>query len=204
MRKDKKPVIGLAGGIGSGKSYIAGLFAELGCGLIDADAIVAELYRRGRFNGQLVELFGKDALNEDKTVNRGYIASKAFSDSDKLRRLNEIVHPAVIDESRRRIEDFEHDEAVEAIVLDVPLLIESGMDSMCDCLVYIETPLDIRVERLKKRWDNPAEEIKKREIYQISLDIKKKKAKYNIINVPHMQVRQQVRSVFTDIMNDCG
>jgi dephospho-CoA kinase len=195
----RKPYIGITGGIGSGKSFVAALFAELGCGVIDADRIVSDLYKSGQLNADLVKLFGNDAVKKDKSINRKHIASIAFEKPGKLKELNDLVHPLVISESKRLAALLSKDQSVKAVVFDVPLLLETGMDSMCDFLVYVETPAHLRLERLKKRGIKSEEQLKKREKYQISLDIKKKNAKYIIINSSYEQAREQVHAIFTDI-----
>ncbi|AQQ69964.1 Dephospho-CoA kinase [Limihaloglobus sulfuriphilus] len=196
-----KPYIGITGGIGSGKSFVAALFAELGCGVIDADRIVSDLYKSGQLNADLVKLFGTEAVNDDKSINRKHIASVVFEKPEKLKQLNALVHPLVISESKRLSSLLSKDNSVKAVIFDVPLLLETGMDSMCDFLVYVETPLRLRLERLKKRGIKSEEQLKKREKYQISLDIKKKNAKYVVINSSYEQARRQVYAIFTEILD---
>lgn len=139
-------LIGLTGGIGSGKSTVAGLLVDRGAVLVDADAVVHELQAPGQPVLQaMVERFGEEILNEDGTLDRAAVANIAFGDEEALADLNSIVHPAVRTELANRVlaqADTDH-----VVIMDVPLLTESGMDGLAGVIVVDVDP-DVAVARL--------------------------------------------------------
>lgn len=138
-------LIGLTGGMGSGKSTVSAALAERGATVIDADAIVHELQRSGtEVFAAIVERFGPEVVGDDGELARAVIAERVFADPDELTALNAIVHPAVGLEIERRIAAAGSDDVV---ILDVPLLVESGRDDMAGTIV-VDVPVDLAVERL--------------------------------------------------------
>ena len=139
-------VIGLTGGIGSGKSTVSALLAAKGAVIIDADAITRELQQPGtEVFAAMVERFGPGIVAADGTLDRAAVADLVFNDADALKDLGGIVHPAVGVEIARRLEaeqDTDH-----LVVLDVPLLVESGRDDMA-ALVVVDVDPEIAVARL--------------------------------------------------------
>ncbi len=139
-------LIGLTGGIGSGKSTVSALLAERGAVVIDADAIVHELQAPGQpVLAAMVEQFGPGILGPDGTLDRQAVADIVFSDTDALTALSAIVHPAVAAEIAQRMEAETQTDHV--VVLDVPLLVESGRDDMAG-LVVVDVDPDLAVQRL--------------------------------------------------------
>lgn len=139
-------VIGLTGGIGSGKSAVSSRLAERGAVVIDADAITRELQEPGQpVLAAMVERFGPDIVDAQGALNRQAVADIVFSDSAALADLNAIVHPAVGAELARRLE--EQAETDNVVILDVPLLVESGRSDMLALLVVDLDP-EVAVERL--------------------------------------------------------
>jgi len=139
-------LVGLTGGIGSGKSTVSAALAERGALVIDADAIVKELQRRGApvFEAMVAE-FGDEIVGPGGELDRPAIAEMVFGDSEALRRLTDIVHPAVNDEITQRLETAADTDRV--VILDVPLLVESGRDDMAGTIV-VDLPVDIATQRL--------------------------------------------------------
>ena len=139
-------LIGLTGGIGSGKSTVSGLLAERGAVVIDADAIVHELQAPGQpVLVAMVERFGPAILGPDGALDRQAVADIVFADAAALADLTAIVHPAVGAEITRRMEAEVTTDHV--VVLDVPLLVESGRDDMAG-LIVVDVDPDIAVLRL--------------------------------------------------------
>jgi len=139
-------LVGLTGGIGSGKSSVSSLLAAKGAVVVDADAITRELQEPGTpvFDA-MVERFGAGIVADDGTLDRPAVADIVFGDPDALADLNAIVHPAVGAEIARRLEaevDTDH-----VVVLDVPLLVESGRDDLVG-LVVVDTDPEVAVQRL--------------------------------------------------------
>ncbi len=139
-------LVGLTGGIGSGKTTVSAALAELGAVVIDADAIVKELQSPGQpVLEAMVERFGGGILFADGTLNRQAVADIVFGDDDALADLGRIVHPKVSEEILRRVTEQEHSDNI--VVLDIPLLTESGWEGMVGTIV-VDLDEAVAVERL--------------------------------------------------------
>ncbi|MFO7279348.1 MAG: dephospho-CoA kinase [Thermoanaerobacterales bacterium] len=140
-------VIGLTGGIGSGKSTVSAMLAERGAVVVDADAIVRELQQPGTpvFDA-MVERFGREIVAPDGTLDRAAVADRVFGDPEALADLNAIVHPAVGAEIARRLEELAPTDAV--VVLDVPLLVESKNPYPVAGLLVVDVDPEVAVRRL--------------------------------------------------------
>jgi dephospho-CoA kinase len=139
-------LIGLTGGIGSGKSTVSSLLAEHGAVIIDADAITRQLQQPGQpLLQELADRFGREILTESGELNRPALASVAFSDPEALKDLNKIVHPAVAKEMDRQMNEVRHTDKV--VVLDIPLLAENPRKGLCGVIV-VDVPVDLAVHRL--------------------------------------------------------
>jgi len=139
-------LVGLTGGIGSGKSTVSGLLQARGAVIIDADAIVREVQQPG--SPVLVELaqkFGSDVLAEDGSLDRQAVANIVFTDPDALKALNAIVHPAVGREMNDRLIAQRTSENV--VVLDIPLLTENPREGLQGRIV-VDVPVELQVQRL--------------------------------------------------------
>jgi dephospho-CoA kinase len=177
-----KPVIGLTGGIGSGKSTVARLFARLGCGVIDADALAREALQDSHVVRQLVSWWGDGILDEQGRVDRRKIADIVFDKPDELARLEAVVHPAVHHrrhEIRRQMQD---DPAIVAIVEDCPLLLEKQLDRQCDVVVFVKADDEVRRRRVLASRGWSPEELARREKNQMGLDIKANRADHVLQN----------------------
>lgn len=139
-------LIGLTGGIGSGKSTVSARLAELGARVIDADAITRELQQPGtEVFAAIVERFGDGVVAADGSLDRKALAAKVFGDPEELKALTDIVHPAVgVTIAERMAEAAGTDDVV---VLDVPLLVESGRDDMA-AMVVVDLDPEVAVQRL--------------------------------------------------------
>ena len=139
-------LVGLTGGIGSGKSTVSSLLAGHGAVVIDADAITRQLQEPGQpVLAAIVARFGSAVLDGDGRLDRPGLAAIVFNDPEALKALNEIVHPAVGAETARRIA-AEHD-TDHVVVLDVPLLVETGRRGLA-AVIVVDVPTDVAVERL--------------------------------------------------------
>lgn len=142
-------LLGLTGGIGSGKSTVSAMLAGLGAVIIDADAIVKELQEPGQpLLRELADEFGNSILREDGSLDRLALASVAFADKEKVAALNKIVHPAVGREMNRRLEEQRATDNV--VVLDIPLLAENPREGLCGVIV-VDVPVDTAVTRLMEQ-----------------------------------------------------
>lgn len=141
-------LVGLTGGIGSGKSTISSLLEGKGAVIIDADAIVREVQLPGSsVLAELAEKFGSEVLAADGSLDRQAVANIVFTDPDALKALNAIVHPAVGKEMNRRM--IEQRTTDHVVVLDIPLLTENPREGLQGKIV-VDVPVEVQVERLVK------------------------------------------------------
>ena len=139
-------LVGLTGGIGSGKSSVSTLLATKGAVIIDADAIVREVQEPGSpVIAALAEAFGSDVVAADGSLDRQAVAQIVFTDPDALKKLNAIVHPAVGAEMNRRI--VEQRATSNVVVLDIPLLTENPREGL-QARIVVDVPEEVQVERL--------------------------------------------------------
>lgn len=138
--------IGLTGGIGAGKSEVSGLLASYGAVLVDADLIAREVVAPGTEGLKaVVAEFGPQVLRADGSLDRPALGALVFSDPERLRALNAIVHPLV----RARSAELEEAAAPDAVVVhDVPLLAENGLAPLYDLVVVVDAPDEVRLDRL--------------------------------------------------------
>jgi dephospho-CoA kinase len=139
-------LVGLTGGIGSGKSTVSAALAERGALIVDADAIAREVQAPGSpVLAKLAERFGSGVLQADGALDRPALASIVFSDPDALKDLNGIVHPAIGAETNRRV--LEARDSDRVVVLDIPLLTENPRPGL-QGIVVVDVPVETQVERL--------------------------------------------------------
>ena len=201
----KKPIIGILGGICSGKSTVAGEFAKLGCKVIDADIIAHELLDRKDIMERVVGLFGETILNSEEKIDSRKLAGIVFSDSDKLSSLNKIIHPFVLERAEELIEKYYGQSQVKAIVLDMPLLAEVGWDKRCDKLIFVDCKRELRIKRAKKKGVFDENQLKIREKFQISLDNKVSITDNTIDNNSGFSaLAKQIANIFSCIIDKWG
>ena len=193
----KKPkVIGLTGGIASGKSTVAKMFAQLGAAVIDADALAHEALASPEVSEKLRKNWGKE-LFDGKRPNRARVAEVAFRDPAKLRELTDWVHPPVIREMRAQLDRALADPRVPLIVVDAPLLIEADLDSWCDAVVFVDAARALRAERTRTARGWSKDEIRRRESAQAPLAEKRRRAAARIDNNgPEEKTRARVARLF--------
>ena len=196
----KKPIIGILGGIGSGKSTAAAEFAKLGCKVIDADKIAHELLEEPSVKEKVVGLFSRSILNPEGKIVREKLAEVVFTDADKLSSINEIIHPIVLQRAEKLIKKYNSQKQVKAIILDMPLLVEVGWDKRCNKLIFVNCDQKLRLNRAKKLGFDK-NQVKIRENFQISLDNKANLADNTIENNSDFSVlAKQVVNIFSYIM----
>lgn len=145
------PLIALTGGIASGKSTIARRLAERGAVVIDADAIVRDVQAPGSpVLARIAERFGAQVIDADGALDRAALAAIVFTDATAREELNQIVHPAVQAESRRRFDLALAERSDALVVYDVPLLVEARVDDPWDLIVVAHAPEHLRLRRLRE------------------------------------------------------
>lgn len=174
-------VIGLAGGVGAGKSAVASAFASLGCLVADSDAQARAALQRPEVVRTLVEWWGKSVLDADGGVDRSRVASIVFERPEERRRLEGLIHP-LVRETRGALIDRASTEGAPAVIVDAPLLFEAGLDSECDAVVFVSAPREVRLARVARSrgWD--ARELDRREAAQWPVEKKRAACGYEIDN----------------------
>jgi dephospho-CoA kinase len=143
---------GLTGGIASGKSTIARMFAALGCVTIDADQVVTQLYQPGRMGHQaLVRTYGESILTPDGAIDRRKLADVALATDEDAKKLNALIHPLVIEEQTRLIAAEEGAGGDRIVIVEATLLIESGGKSRFDRIIVVDTDPETQVARAVAR-----------------------------------------------------
>ena len=196
-----KPVIGIVGGIGSGKSVVAQAFGQLGCLVIDADEQVRQAYKDYRVKQALKHWWGRMVVDPDGEIDRAAVARKVFAHPDELRRLEQLLHPMVTEGRERVMKSHADDSQVVAFVWDIPLLLETGLQEQCDAVVFIDAPVEQRLARIAatRGWD--AEQLDSREKLQMPLDKKREISEYVIVNTAGVDdLHAQVREVLSRIL----
>ena len=201
----KKPVIGILGGISSGKSTVAEEFAKLHCGIIDADKIAHELLRTDSVKKQIAQQFGQNVFDPTGEVNKKKLADAVFDNEENLSRINAIIHPSVLTRAEEMITNYNRDPEIAAIVLDMPLLMEVGWEKRCEKLIFVACNKQNRLKRAQQKphfHANNQKNVKKRQNFQISLDKKAKIAHYVVDNNSGREILiQQITDIFSNIVN---
>jgi len=164
-----KLVIGLVGGIGSGKSRIAEGFEGLGAHVISGDRLGHEALRQPATIKQIVTRWGREVLDEHGEVNRRELGKKVFADPKELRELEKLVFPHIQRRIREEIESAQEMPGIRYVVLDAAVMLEAGWDAECDYVVFVHAPKDVRMERLARERGWTIEDLEARERAQLPL-----------------------------------
>ncbi|MDG1360900.1 MAG: dephospho-CoA kinase [Phycisphaerales bacterium] len=168
------PVIGLAGGIGAGKSAVASVLASAGCVISDSDRDAAKVLADPAVVETLRSWWGDEVLAPGGVIDRSVIAARIFGDDDARRRLESLVHPAVHRLREARFAAAPAD--VTALVIDAPLLFEAGLAEACDAVFFVDAPWASRLARVTEHrgWDES--ELRRREAAQLPIEEKRRRA----------------------------
>jgi dephospho-CoA kinase len=174
-------VIGLAGGIGAGKSSVAAAFARLGCAVIDSDREAKLALDRPEVLATLKQWWGAGVVTPAGKADRAAIGKIVFADPTQRTRLENLIHP-LIRRTRAQAQAEARAEGAPAILYDAPLLFEAGLDALCDAVVWVECPREERLRRVKssRGWDDA--ELAKREAAQWAVEMKRAKCSHEIWN----------------------
>jgi len=187
-------IIGLTGGIATGKSTVSAMLAELGAAVVDADQVAREVVLPGEpALRQVAETFGQAVLNEDGTLNRKKLGEIVFADEMKRKALEAILHPAIRQVMNDRIDRLERENPGRLVVADIPLLYETGLDARYPEVLVVYVPPDVQLERLMKRDGLTEAKARERLNAQLPIDEKKKRADWVIDNSGTLEeTRRQV------------
>ncbi len=199
---NKKPIIGILGGIASGKSTLAKELENRGCAVIDADAIAKQLLGTDDVKKQIRDQFGSGVFDTAGQVDKAKLADMVFTGRASVEAINAIVHPKVLKRTEELIAQYRNDAAVKAVVLDIPLLLETGWEKRCDKLIFVDCSRSARLERASKKGLFDENQLKKRENFQISLDKKQKIAHYIVDNNKNLsELTKQIGEIFPALIS---
>ncbi|HET6365382.1 MAG TPA: dephospho-CoA kinase [Nitrospirota bacterium] len=197
-------IVGLTGGIASGKSLVAKVFQDLGAHIIDADKIVHELLEPGQQAWEeVVKYFGPEIVFPDKTIDRRKLGAIVFNDAEKRAWLNQCLHPKVFAVYTARVKHLSARELDAIIVLDAALLIETGYHKKMDRIVVVYADQEQQMERLTSRDRFSREQALVRIRSQMPLSEKRKHADYVIENTgTREETEQQAREIFQKLKQE--
>lgn len=192
-------LVGLTGGIATGKSTVAEMFSENGAVIVDADVIARDVVQKGTPAWEKIRAeFGDEILLDSREIDRDKLGDIIFNDTAKKKLLNRIVHPAVFEKMGERIKTIEEDTPDALVMLDVPLLIESGMQDGFSHVILVYVTEDIQVKRLMARDGYSEQDAYARIRSQMPIDEKKDKVDIVIDNSRGpAHTREQVLDVYT-------
>lgn len=192
-----KPIIGLAGGIGSGKSVVADMLADCGCGVIDADKLAHELLADAT---ELIRKWWGDSVITGGLPNRKKIAEIVFANPVELKRLEDFLHPLIALRQKFIIAEYNVDNSILGIILDAPKLFEAGSDKLCDAVIFVKSSRETRISRVVGIRGWTESQLCDREIMQESVRKKEDIADYVVDNNSDLgSLRSQVEQAFSSI-----
>ena len=196
------PVIGVTGIIGSGKSTVSRIFVELGARMFDADQVAKEITDTDQevLTGIRAD-FGDEVFTSSGELDRRELAAKVFNDPRALQVLNQLIHPKVLQRLREFVVETLSDSSSKLVVVDVPLLYETGLESEVDAVVVVMAPEEVCVQRVHRARGWSAEEIRQRMCNQLSQQEKVERADFIISNDGNIEkLTQECMAVFKKIL----
>jgi dephospho-CoA kinase len=194
-------IVGLTGGVATGKTAVSQALREEGAYIIDADQIARELVQphKPAWN-EIVRAFGKEILQEDSSVHRKELADRVFTDPEQRKVLNQILHPRIKEEIARRAREIVQKDPGAIVVIDAPLLIELGMHHNVDRLIVVTSTQTQQIERLKKRDGRSTEEALELLSSQMPVEEKAKLADFVLRNEGSLEeMKKRAKEVFKEL-----
>ncbi len=204
MKPSNKPyILGLTGGIASGKSNVAGYIRGFGCPVIDADEISRNITAKdGPALPHIRQAFGDYVFYDNGELNRSSLSAIVFFDCDKLKLLNDITHPIIFEKMKRKLNELSDNPIV---TLEVPLLFETGMDKICDEVWTVYTSFENQMKRLMKRNKLTEEQARARILCQISNDERLARSDYSIdSSFEYENTFRQTQELWNDLLRRLG
>jgi dephospho-CoA kinase len=194
--------VGLTGSIGVGKSFVASLFSELGCHMLDADQTAREVVMPGTPGLRaLTQAFGEEILNPNGTLNRKQLAAVVFADESQRQRLNHILHPFIIARQDEILREWETQDPRGIGMVDAALMIESGGYRRFDKLIVVHCRPEVQLERLMLRDELSRDEAQRRIDSQMPQEEKQKFADYLIDTSDGFEItRTQTKHVYEKLI----
>ena len=175
-----RPTIGIAGGIGSGKSTVARILARLGCEVCISDDTARAVLEAPEVRAAVIDRAGAGVRAPDGSVDRAALGRALFADPALRADVERIMHPRI--EARRRAQFAAAPLSTRALIIDAPLLFEVGLERECDAVLFVDTPRDLRLARVRasRGWDDA--ELARREASQIPLEEKRRRSSDLVAN----------------------
>jgi len=194
-------IVGLTGGVASGKTAVSRVLKEEGAYIIDADQIARELVQPHKPAWkELIRAFGQEILQEDGSIHRKKLAEKVFADPKQRRLLNQILHPRIKEEMDRRTKTIGEKDPEAIVVIDAPLIVELGEHREMDKLIVVTTTQTQQIERLKDRNGTSPDEALRIVSSQMPVKEKLKFADYVIQNKGSLEeTRKRAKEIFKDL-----
>lgn len=189
-------ILGVMGGIASGKTTVTNEFAKYGAHVINADLVVREILQEKNTQQQIGETFPH--IFPNATFDKKLLAQHVFSSKDNLKKLESIMHPLVRLRIKNTLEEIAY-AGKGVVIIDAPLLWENGLHQGVDTLIFIDTPIELRRERAQKNRGWSSDELDRRENFQSDLAIKKQNSDYIIVNENQQKMEQQVKDIWLQL-----
>lgn len=192
-------ILGLTGGIGSGKSTVSKIFLSMGIKVFDADLIAKDILETEQVKEEIKEKLGKEFINlKSNSVDKELLKKEVFNNSKKLNILNGIVHPRVVDIYKKKYLEFK--DKKEIVIFDVPLLFEVNLERYCDKVIVVDIDLKVQIERIKNRDNIDVALINKIIAAQMSREERNMKADILIENNGSLEeLKQKIEKIIKDI-----
>lgn len=191
-------IVGLTGGIGSGKSTVCRIFEVLNVPVFYADQEAKALYESSQVTEAITKILGKHILNTDGRINRKKMAALIFENSEKLLQIQQLIHPLV----KKRFKEWTELYQKEALycIREAAILIESGAHKDCDKIIVVTAPEEVRIQRVMIRDQSSEQEVKSRMAYQMQETERIKYADFVINNDGHHPLIRQVMQIHHQIL----
>lgn len=190
--------VGITGGIGSGKSFVADMLLKRGVAVYNSDSRAKELMASdAELRAKLIERFGAEVFGVEG-LNRAYLAGRVFASEEELKALNAIVHPRVMAD----FEQWATEQAGDYVVLESAILFESGFDGCVDIAVAIMAPEELRIERVMQRDGVTKEQVEERMRHQLSDEERCNRSKYAVVNIELDELEEDVEQLHRRLSYD--
>ena len=192
-------ILGLTGGIGSGKSTVSKIFLSMGIKVFDADLIAKDILETEQVKEEIKEKLGKEFINlKSNSVDKELLKKEVFNNSKNLNVLNGIIHPRVVDIYKKKYLEFKDEK--EIVIFDVPLLFEVNLERYCDKVIVVDIDLKVQIERIKNRDNIDVTLINKIIAAQMSREERNRKADILIENNGNLEeLKQKIEKIIKDI-----
>jgi dephospho-CoA kinase len=191
-------IVGLTGGIGSGKSTVSRLFELLGCAVFHSDEVAKEIYFDTAVKPKIIELLGKESYISETRINKPFISSKVFSNTNLLHELNAIIHPAVL----ARTALFKEENRGKLVIKETALLFEAHLEKEVDKIIVVTASDALRIRRVMERDGLREEEVRNKMKSQLPQEDKIKKADFIIDNNENELVIPRVIEIYNTLRKE--